>query len=115
MRAAGGFPPCDVVNRMVICYKAPPLAYQHLHDTSDLLPYIMPELEPRSVLESAVQVYLLLSRFAKDHIMDRLLEIAGDGDVDQDTQAEFNRIVADLRELARPCLELDLFWRGGQK
>lgn len=115
MSAAGGFPPCDVVERMVLCYQAPPLAYQHLHDTSALLPYIMPELEPRGVLESAVQAYLLLSRFAKDHTLDRLLEIAGDGDVGQDVQAEFDRIVADLRELVRPCLELDLFWRGGQK
>lgn len=99
----------------MICYQAPPLAYRHLRNTSALLPYIIPELEPRGVLESAVHAYLLLSRFAKGHALDRLLEIAGDGDVGQDTQAEFNQIATDLRELARPCLELDLFWRGGQK
>ncbi len=46
--------------------------------------------------------------------MDRLLEIA-EGGVSQREQAEFNQITADLRELARPCLELDVFWRDTGK
>lgn len=99
---------------MVVCYRAPALAYRHLHETSGLLAYVVPELEARSALESAVRVYLLLSRFAKSQAVDRLLEIA-EGGVDQREQAEFNLITADLRELARPCLELDVFWRTAGK
>ena len=114
MRPGGGFPPGDVVERMVLCYHAPALAYRHLHETSGLISYVVPELEARSALESAVRVYLLLSRFAKSQAVDRLLEIA-EGGVSQGEQAEFNRITADLRELARPCLELDIFWRDAGK
>lgn len=114
MRPGGGFPPGDVVERMVVCYHAPALAYRHLHETSGLISYVVPELEARSALESAVRVYLLLSRFAKSQAVDRLLEIA-EGGVSQGEQAEFNRITADLRELARPCLELDIFWRDAGK
>ena len=96
------------------CYRAPALAYRHLRETGGLIAYVVPELEARSALESAVRVYLLLSRFAKSQAVDRLLEIA-EGGVSQGEQAEFNRITADLRELARPCLELDIFWSEQEK
>ena len=79
-RAAGGFPPGDIVERMVVCYQALPLAYQHLRATGGLISYVVPELELRGVLETAVRVYLLLNRFAGSHTVDRLLEIAEDGD-----------------------------------
>ena len=99
---------------MVVCYRAPALAYRHLQETGSLISYVVPELEARSALESAVRVYLLLTRFAKSQAVDRLLEIA-EGGVSQREQAEFNRITADLRELARPCLELDIFWSEQEK
>ena len=96
------------------CYRAPALAYRHLRETGGLISYVVPELEARSVLESAVRVYLLLTRFTKSQAVDRLLEIA-EGGVGQREQAEFNHITAELRELARPCLELDVFWRDAGK
>lgn len=114
MKPGGGFPPGDVVERMVLCYRAPALAYRHLRETGGLISYVVPELEARSVLESAVRVYLLLTRFTKSQAVDRLLEIA-EGGVGQREQAEFNHITAELRELARPCLELDVFWRDAGK
>ncbi len=98
----------------MVCYHAPALAYRHLHETSGLISYVVPELEARSVLESAVRFYLLLTRFAKSQAVDRLLEIAESG-IGQREQAEFNQITAELRELARPCLELDIFWRDAGK
>lgn len=114
MRAGGGFPPCDVVGQMVECYNAPQLAYEHLRDTSALLPYIVPELNPRGVLESAVRAYLSLKRLAADPAMERLVELVQDGEIPREQQAEFRRIVVTLRELVRPCLELDIFWRDGE-
>lgn len=108
-------PPCDIVERMVVCYQTPPLAYQHLRATSGLISYVVPELEARGVLESAVRVYLLLNRLAGSHAVDRLLEIAEGGSVGQEEHAEFEQIVTDLRELVRPCLELDVFWRTASK
>lgn len=98
----------------MVCYHAPALAYRHLRETGGLISYVVPELEARSVLESAVRVYLLLTRFTKSQAVDRLLEIA-EGGVDRRERAEFNQITADLRELARPCLELDVFWSERKK
>lgn len=111
MKPAGGFPPCDVVERMVLCYHAPHLAYEHLRETTGLLACIVPELECRSVLESTVQIYLGLKRSAP--FAERLLELAQDGEINQDQRAEFEEIVTALRELVRPCLELNVYWRGG--
>jgi len=100
---------------MVICYQTPPLAYQHLRMTSGLISYIVPELEPRRMIEAAVAVYLGLSRIAGSRTVDRLLEIAEGGSVGPEDRAEFEQIVATLRELVRPCLELDVFWGNGGK
>lgn len=96
----------------MLCYRAPALAYRHLRETGGLISYVVPELESRSALESAVLVFLALKRLAPS--VDRLLEIT-QGGVSQREQAEFNRITAELRELARPCLELDVFWRDAGK
>ena len=111
MKLAGGFPPCDVVERMVRCYRAPHLAYEHLRETTGLLACIVPELECRSVLESTVQIYLGLKQSAP--FAERLLELVQDGEIARAQQEEFEEIVAALRELVRPCLELDVYWRGG--
>lgn len=96
----------------MLCYRAPALAYRHLRETGGLISYVVPELESRSALESAVLVFLALKRLAPS--VDRLLEIT-QGGVSQREQAEFNQITADLRELARPCLELDIFWSEQEK
>ncbi len=115
MRAAGGFPPNDIVERMVTCYQTPPLAYRHLRATSGLISYVVPELEHRRMIEAAVAVYLGLSRISGSRIVDRLLEISEGGSVSPEDRAEFEQIVATLRELVRPCLELDVFWGSGGK
>ena len=111
MSPGGGFPPSDIVERMVLCYQTTALAYQHLHATNTLLPYVVPELEARGVLESAVRVYLLLNRLSQNNLTDRLLEITQNGRVGQEMQSEFDQIVAELRELVQPCLELGVYWR----
>ena len=114
-RVGGGFPPGDVVERMVLCYHTRALAYQHLHATSTLLPYVVPELEARGVLESAVRVYLLLTHLAQDRTLERLLELVQSGSIRQETRAEFDQIVTMLQELTRPCLELSVFWKSVPK
>ena len=103
----GGFPPGDIVERMVRCY--------HLRDTNVLMPYVMPELEERGVLESAVRVYLLLTHLAQDRTLERLLELVQSGSIRQETRAEFDQIVTMLQELTRPCLELSVFWKSVPK
>lgn len=113
MRGDGGFPPNDVVERMVLCYHAPSLAYRHLRQTGGLISYVVPELERRNVLEAAVQAYLGLKQSIP--AAERLLKLTQRGGVSTEEQEEFDQIVADLRDLTRPCLELDVFWRSGGK
>ena len=73
-------PPNEIVERMVVCFHAPQLAYQHLHETTKLVSQIIPKLEARSILEVA------------------------------DTeQPEFDAIVKILRSIIQSSLELEIF------
>lgn len=113
MKLAGGFPPCDVVERMVRCYRAPHLAYEHLRETTGLLAYVIPELEQRGVLESAARVCLGLKRSAPT--AERLLELALEGEIATARWEEFEQLMEGLQELVRPCLELEVYWRKETK
>lgn len=101
-------PPNDVVEQMVICYNAQRLAYQHLHETNALAAHVIPAVQQRSLMESAVRLYNRLNRFSSRHSVDRLLEIAEDGQIDEQERAEFDDIVAELRALVQCGMELDL-------
>lgn len=109
MKLTGGFPPSDVVERMVACYDAPHLAYEHLRETTGLMTYIVPELEHRGVLETAARAYLCLRRSTPT--VERLMELAQDGEIAPDQREEFAQLVEVLRELVQPCLELEVYWR----
>ncbi len=102
-------PPNDVVEQMVICYNAQRLAYQHLHETNILMARVVPELEPRSILEVAVRIYNRLNQFQNGHGLDRLMAIAEDGQIDQNERLEFDNIMEDLREIVKSGLELEVY------
>lgn len=108
-------PPNDVVELMVICYNAQYLSYQHLHETNALCARIVPVLEQRSLLEVAVRIYNRMKRFADSHAVDRLLEIAEDGVVDEAERGEFYAITADLREIVKSGLELEVYCGSDEK
>ena len=102
-------PPNDIVERMVECYGLQYLAYQHLKETNALMGRVVPQLEPRGVMEAVVRLNNRLNRFAREHSADRLLEIAEDGRITEEERPEFEAIVADLREIIRGGLELEVF------
>lgn len=108
-------PPNEVVEQMVICYNAQYLAYQHLHETNALAARIVPALEPRSLLEVAVRFYNRMTRFAKGRQMEQLLIMAEDNQIDEEEQAEFDAIMAEMWEMARGYMELDMFRSSGPK
>ena len=101
-------PPNDVVEQMVICYDAQRLAFQHLHETNTLAARVIPDIQPRTLMESAVRLYNQLNRFSSHHSVDRLLEIAEDGRIDEQERAEFDAIVAELKALIQCGMELGL-------
>lgn len=102
-------PPNDVVERMCVVYNNMSLAYQHLRATNTLVSWVVPQLEQRSVLEVAVRIYNRLNRFQQGHGVDRLMAIAEDGRIDEEERGEFDAIMADLREIVRSGLELEVF------
>ena len=101
----------DIVVRMVDLYNFQQLALQHMRANSELARRIIPEVRQRSMIETAVSVYNLMRRFASQHSVDRLLEIAEDGRIDEAERPDFEALAADLREIIRAGLELDILCR----
>ena len=104
----GRIPPNEAVERMVILYNAQHLAYQHLRETNELYNRIVPALEDRDLIQTAVVLRNRLARLEQRRSLDRLLEIAEDDLIDEDERPEFLAIVAELREIVRGALELQL-------
>ena len=102
-------PPNEIVERMVVCFHAPQLAYQHLHETSGLVSRIIPQLEQRSILEVAIRIYNRMRSFTQGSCLDRLMAIAEDGRVDETERPEFEAIVEELRSIIQSGLELEIF------
>ena len=109
----GRVPPSQVVELMVILYNAQHLAYQHLHETNELYNRIVPALEDRDLIRTAVVLRNRLARMEQRRSLDRLLEIAEDDRIDEDERPEFLAIVAELREIVRSALELQLHCPSG--
>ena len=101
-------PPNRVVEAMVEVYDTQHLAYQHLKETNALAGRIIPSVQERSLMESAVRLYNRLNRFSASHSVERLLEIAEDGRIDEEERPEFDAIVAELKALVQCGMELDL-------
>ena len=93
-------PPADVVERMVVCFGAPQLAYQHLHETNALISRVIPQLEPRSIPEVAIRIYNRMRSFSQGACLERLMAIA---------EPEFDAIVKILRSIIQSSLELEIF------
>ncbi len=105
-------PPNRVVSRMVICYNAQRLAVQHVNLYDELASSIIPIIHPRSLMEAVVRLFNRLTRFFNNHSVERLLEIAEDGRIDEEERPEFDAIVEDLKELIQCGMELRFCERG---
>ena len=102
-------PPNEIVERMVVCFHAPQLAYQHLHETTGLVSRIIPQLEQRNILEVAIRIYNRMRNFAQDSCLERLMAIAEDGRIDDTERPEFDEIIEELRSIIQSGLELEIF------
>ncbi len=102
-------PPNDVVEQMAICYNVQRLAFQHLQETNALMARVVPRLEERSMLEAVVRIYNRLRKLDDAHGLDKLMDIAEDGKIDSEERPVFEAVMADLREVVRSGLELEVF------
>ncbi len=99
-------PPTGVVELMVIVYNAQHLAYQHLRETNALYSSVVPEIQPKSVLEASAKLTNRIFAFAESHADRRLMRIAEDNVIDTTERAEFDSILEDLQEIVEAALEL---------
>ena len=102
-------PPSEIVERMVVCFHAPQLAYQHLHETNALISRVIPQLEQRSILEVAIRIYNRMRYFSQNACLERLLTIAEDGRIDDTERPELDEIIEELRSIIQSGLELEIF------
>lgn len=99
-------PPNHVVQLMAILYNAVYLGLQHLQETDDLYSSVVPEIQPRTVLEASVRLVNRIYHFADTHADRRLMRITEDNNVDDTEQAEYDKIQEDLMEIVEAALEL---------
>ena len=99
-------PPNDVLELMVILYNAQHLAYQHLRETNALYSSVVPDVQPKTVLEASAKLTNRIFIFAESHADRRLLRITEDNVIDPGERAEFNAIMEDLQEIVEAALEL---------
>lgn len=101
-------PPNDVVERMVVCYNTQYLAYQHLHETNELMARVVPELHERPVTETVVALINAINRFSRTNSAERLLEIVEDGEVDETEMQDVQEIAQLLKKLSACAMEFDM-------
>lgn len=102
-------PPNDVVERMINVYNVKDLAYEHLHETNILMARVVPELEPRGLVQAALRIYNRMERFRREGRLQQLMDIADDGMIDETERPTFDAILADITELIRSGMELAIF------
>lgn len=106
-------PPNEAVESMSILYNDLRLPFNHLRETNALYGRIVPRVDERSLMEAALRIHNRLGQIEKRGSLDRLLEIAEDDRIDEDERPEFLAIVAELREIVRSALELQLHCPSG--
>ena len=104
-------PPNGVVARMAVTYNNLTLGYEHVRSTNDLMDDIVPQLEQRSMMEVALRLYNRMKQFDRNNRLDRLMEIAEDDQIDDAERPEYEQIIADMREITKIGLELDVSGR----
>ena len=105
-------PPNEVVELMVILYNAQHLAFQHLRETNALYNSVVPEVQPKSILEASAKLTNRIFIFAESHADRRLMRITEDNVVDDSEEPEYDDIMDDLLEIVEAALELRCARKG---
>lgn len=99
-------PADDMVDLMSILYNSMYLIVQHSREKSAMYRSVVPEVQPRTVLEASAKLTNRIFAFADSHADRRLLRIAEDNVIDAGERVEFDSIMEDLQEIVEAALEL---------
>lgn len=99
-------PPDETVLAMVDVYGAQTLALEHLRASTALGAQLIPEIEEVPLPTAVCRIVSAIREMERNHMQDRLLDIAADGKLDEMEQEDFARIVDELREVVTAALTL---------
>ena len=91
---------------MSILYNALHLIAWHAREKNAMYSRVVPEIQPRSVLEASAKLTNRIYKFADSHADRRLMEIAEDNVIDADERPQFDDILDELQEIVEAALEL---------
>ena len=99
-------PPAQTVDQMASLYAAPGLRLDHARET-DELGMIPQSATACSIEQATLRIGKCLRRLRQNDDAGRLIEIAEDGVIDADEEADYRRITEDMRELRAAILALE--------
>lgn len=99
-------PPDDVVSLMADLYNALHLIIWHSRAKNDMYKRVVPEVQPKSLLQAAVTFNNRMEDFFLGGKLRRLLRIVEDNIVDPTEQEEYNAIMAELHGINGAEIEL---------
>ena len=99
-------PPAQTVDQMASLYAAPGLRLDHARET-DELGMIPQSATACSIEQATLRIGKCLRRLRQNDDAGQLVEIAEDGVVDADEEADYRRITEDMRELRAAILALE--------
>ena len=86
-----GMPSDDVATRMVEVSGAPVLGYWHLLNKSRVAADLLPQVDTIALPQAVIQLLRRIRDFDSSHRIDRLVDIAEDGRIDQDERPDSYR------------------------
>ena len=107
-----GMPSDDVVTRMVEVSGTPVLGYWHLLNKSRVAADLLPQVDTIALPQAVIQLLRRIRDFDGAHRIDRLVDIAEDGRIDQDERPDFEQITRELDGIVQAAMQLK-YARGG--
>lgn len=107
-----GMPSDDVVTRMVEVSGTPVLGYWHLLNKSRVAADLLPQMDTVALPQAVIQLLRRIRDFDSSHRIDRLVDIAEDGRIDQDERPDFEKITRELDGIVQAAMQLK-YARGG--
>ena len=119
-----GMPSDDVATRMAEVSGAPVLGYWHLLNKSRVAADLLPQgdsaldevvlLDTIALPQAVIQLLRRIRDFDSSHRIDRLVDIAEDGRIDQDERPDFEQITRELDGIVQAAMQLK-YARGGDE
>lgn len=109
-----GMPSDDVATRMVEVSGAPVLGYWHLLNKSRVAADLLPQVDTVALPQAVIQLLRRIRDFDSSHRIDRLVDIAEDGRIDQDERPDFEQITRELDGIVQAAMQLK-YAKGGDE